>query len=128
MRSVPFLMQPPLGVFSIPQPKASACFAMPKAYLLRQLAWFSTVAPDVSATAAAIHTDKQKYEEIAKKYGEPEKKHDVNLIWIPGQKKLHPFKWISNQVELDRAKPPTPGASSNTQQVIEKNLQSVRGR
>ena len=43
--------------------------------------------------------DQQKYEEIAKKYGAPEKDHDQDIVWIAGDKKLHPFKWISNKDE-----------------------------
>ena len=36
--------------------------------------------------------DQQKYEEIAKKYDDAPEKYE-ELVWIAGDKKLHPFKW-----------------------------------
>ena len=80
-------------------------------------------APIISVTAAATHDDKQKYDEIAKKYalygvGAPEKELDQDTVWIAGDKKLHPFKWISRKDEHGKEKPPTPGVSSCPQKEI----------
>ena len=36
--------------------------------------------------------DQQKYEEIAKKYDDAPEKYE-EVVWIAGEKKLHPFKW-----------------------------------